>query len=129
MNLKSRMLRLRSPAAQLWLWSSRKAVVGIVCAEPADPADETVGREEGQIIEADDRGADRFRRDLGEERQPYRQEMREGDVVEKVKRDRPEEPDFLSWDPGVAAAVTRQSVPPIEKTEPMMILVSSSGSR
>ena len=33
--------------------------------EAADPADEAVGGEEGQIIEADDRSVDRFGRDLG----------------------------------------------------------------
>jgi hypothetical protein len=66
--------------------------------EAADPADETVGGEEGQIIKADDRGVDRFGRDFGEERERYRQKMGEGDAVEKVKRDRPEEPDFLSRD-------------------------------
>ena len=50
--------------------------------EAADPADETVGGEEGQIVEADDRGVDRFGRDLGEERETYRQEM--GDLAKKI---------------------------------------------
>ena len=63
--------------------------------EAADPADEGVGGEEGEIIKADDCGVDRFRRDLGEEGETHRQQMGEGDAVEKVERDRPEEPDLV----------------------------------
>ena len=45
--------------------------------EAADPADEGVGGEEGQVIEADDRGVDRLGRVLGEEREADRQKMGE----------------------------------------------------
>src|SRR5438270_714778 len=62
----------------------------------ADPADEGVGGEEGEIIETDDGGVDRFRREPGEEGEAYRQQMSKGDAIEKVERDRPEEPDLLA---------------------------------
>ena len=72
-----------------------------VCGGPflqiaADPADNRVGSEEGQIIEADDGGVDRFRRESGEQRETHRQEMGERDAIQKVERDGPEEADLLS---------------------------------
>ena len=54
-------------------------------AEAADPADETVRDKEGQVIEPDDRGVDRFRRILGEEREADRQQMGEADAVQEVE--------------------------------------------
>src|SRR5437588_3151802 len=64
--------------------------------EAADVADHRVGGEEGEIIEADDRGVDRFRRVLCKQRQTDRQHVGETDAVQEVERDRPEEPDLLS---------------------------------
>ncbi len=64
--------------------------------EPADITNEAVGSEKGEIVEADDGGVDRLGRDFSKERETDRQEMREGDAVEEVERDRPEEPDLLS---------------------------------
>ncbi len=59
--------------------------------EAADPADHGVGEEEGQVIEADDGGVDRFGRDFGEKGEADRQEMGEGDAVQEMEGDRPEE--------------------------------------
>ena len=64
--------------------------------EAADPADESVGDEEGEIIEPDHRGVDRLGRDLGEEREADRQDMREADAVEKVEHHRPEQADLAA---------------------------------
>ena len=64
--------------------------------EAADPADHGVGGEEGEIVETNDGGVDRFRRILREEREADRQHVGETDAVEKVECDRPEKPDFLS---------------------------------
>lgn len=63
---------------------------------PADPADEGVREEEREIIQADDGGVDRFRREAGEEGEAHGQQMSKGDAVQKMKRDGPEEADLLS---------------------------------
>ena len=62
----------------------------------SDPADKAIAEEEGQVIEADDGGVDRLGRVLGEEGEADRQEMGEGDAVDNVESDRPEEPDFMA---------------------------------
>ena len=67
--------------------------------EAADPADESVGEEEGQVVKADDGGIDRLGRVFGEEREAYGQEMGEGDAVDYMESDRPKEPDFVARDP------------------------------
>src|SRR5687768_12349091 len=64
--------------------------------EAADPADDAVAGEEGQIVEADDGGVDRFGRKPGEEGEANGQEMREGDAVDDVETERPEEADLFA---------------------------------
>ena len=48
------------------------------------------------VVIAADGGVDRFRREPGEEGEAHRQEMGEGDAVEKVEGDRPEKSNFVS---------------------------------
>src|SRR3954462_8969214 len=64
--------------------------------EAAHPADRRVGGEERQVVEADDGGVDGFGRVAGEEREADREHVSEGDAVEEVEGDRPEESDLLS---------------------------------
>jgi hypothetical protein len=62
----------------------------------SDPADQAVGGEEGQVIQTDDGGVDRFRRVLGEQGEADRQKMGESDAVDEVERDWPEEPNLVT---------------------------------
>ncbi len=101
---------------------------GPFVVEAADPADHGVGGEEGEIIEADDGGVDHFGRDFGEEDEADRKHVSEGDAVEKWNATGQKRPIFRPA-PCVAAAVNRHMAPPMEKADPMMILVISSGSR
>src|SRR4051812_13333969 len=64
--------------------------------ELADLADDLVGREEGEIIEADDGGVDLPGRDLGEEREADGQDAGEADAVQQVEHDRPEQADLAA---------------------------------
>ena len=68
--------------------------------EAADPADEGVGEEEGQVIEADDGGVDRlgrvpWRRARGLLGRRWAKAM----LLTNVEGDRPKEPDFVARDP------------------------------
>src|SRR6476660_5105424 len=67
--------------------------------EAADPTDEGIGEEKGQVIETDDGGVDRLGTVLGEEREAYGQKVGESDAVDDVESDRPKEPDFVARDP------------------------------
>lgn len=91
--------------------------------EAADPADHGVGGEEGQIIKADDGGVDRFGRILREEDETDRQEMGEGDAVDDVKGDRPEEPYFVAQALGGGGGDDAERAAD-GKPEPMMSLVT-----
>ena len=64
--------------------------------EATDPADEAIGKKESQIIKADHRRVDRLRRVPCEESETYWQEMGEGDAIDDVKSDRPEESDLVT---------------------------------
>ena len=64
--------------------------------EAANPADEAIGAEEGQVIEADNGGVDRFGRVLGEEREADRQEVGEADAVDDMECDRPKQSNLVA---------------------------------
>src|SRR3546814_10202493 len=57
----------------------------------ADRADDIIGREEGEIIDADDRRVEPRGGKAAEQREADRQDVREADAVEEMEEDRPQD--------------------------------------
>src|SRR3546814_11606692 len=60
----------------------------------ADRADDTIGREEGEIIDAADRRVEQRGGKAAEQREADRQDVREADAVEEMEEDRTHQTDL-----------------------------------
>ena len=79
----------------------------------ADPADEIVRGEEVQIINADDGGGQRGRRDACVERERDREDVREPDAVQDVKGNEPADRNFAFRNAAAIAAPTASEMNPV----------------